>query len=114
MAYREKLMQLRGQNTGKQREKAQDIITSVKNKKKKGAPATDTAPPATRPLGPTRVTSTNPGAPTDVERANFDQRVAQASGTLGESRKVYGGRYIKESADAKIAREFEKFVLAME
>ena len=115
-AYREKLMQLRGQTSGKKLEPAADQIARVKNKKKKGAPgapAAADAPPATRPLGPTRVTSNNPGAPTDAERANFDQRGAAASG-MGESRKVYGGRYIKESADAKIARDFEKFVMAME
>ena len=112
LAYREKLMQLRGVSSGKQRTKAQDIIKGVKNKKKTkvGAPAAD-APPATRPLGPSRVAPNNPGAPTDAERSKFDQRVAQATGTLGESRKVYGGKYIKESADQKIAREFEKFVM---
>lgn len=115
-AYREKMAQFRGTSTGKQREKAQDIITRTKQKKKPGAPApaADTAPPAARPLGPSRVVANNPGVPTDAERANFDQRVAQATGTNNESRRVYGGRYIKESADAKIAREFEKFVLAME
>ena len=115
-AYREKMAQFRGTSTGKQREKAQDIITRTKKKKKPGAPApaTDTAAPAARPLGPSRVVANNPGAPTDAERANFDQRVAQATGTNNESRRVYGGKYIKESADAKIAREFEKFVLAME
>jgi hypothetical protein len=103
MAYREKLMQLRGQNTGKQREKAQDIITRVKNKKKKGAlGATSDADPApdTR-LGLNPVPSVDPHSiPAQIRAA--------------ESRKVFGGRYIKESADAKIAREFEKFVMAME
>jgi hypothetical protein len=143
-AYREKMAQFRGTSTGKQREKAQDIITRTKQKNKgaSGAPAAADAPPATRPLGPTRVTSNNPGAPTDAERAKFDQRVAQATAVgsdlapnpsgaelamqdldnfelmnrsaRAESRKVYGGKYIKESADAKIAREFEKFILAME
>jgi hypothetical protein len=115
-AYREKLMQLRGQTSGKKLEPAADQIARTKTKKKKGAsgaPAAADAPPATPPLGPTRVVSNNPGAPTDAERANFDQRVAAASG-MGESRKVFGGRYIKESADAKIARDFEKFVMAME
>jgi LysM repeat protein len=144
-AYREKLMQLRGQTSGKKLEPAADQIARVKNKKKNGAPgapAAADAPPATRPLGPTRVTSNNPGAPTDAERAKFDQRVAQATAigsdltpnppgaelamqdldnfdlmnrsARAESRKVFGGKYIKESADAKIARDFEKFVMAME
>jgi ElaB/YqjD/DUF883 family membrane-anchored ribosome-binding protein len=144
-AYREKLMQLRGQTSGKKLEPAADQIARVKNKKKKGAsgaPAAADAPPATRPLGPTRVASNNPGAPTDAERAKFDQRVAQATAigsdltpnppgaelamqdldnfdlmnrsARAESRKVFGGKYIKESADAKIARDFEKFVMAME
>jgi LysM repeat protein len=103
MAYREKLMQLRGQNTGKQREKAQDIITRVKNKKKKGAPG---ATPDADPAPDTRL-GLNPVPSVDPHSIPAQIRAA-------ESRKVFGGRYIKESADAKIAREFEKFVMAME
>ena len=101
-AYREKMAQFRGTSTGKQREKAQDIITRTKKKKKPGAPApaTDTAAPPAE-LGPSRVIPGGGGEAPPVSR-------------VAESRKVFGGKYIKESADAKIAREFEKFVLAME
>ena len=103
MAYREKLMQLRGQNTGKQREKATDIVARVKNKKKKGAPVTT---PGADPA-PTTTLGLNPVPAVDPHSVPAQVRAA-------ESRKVYGGRYIKESADTKIAREFEKFVMAME
>lgn len=37
------------------------------------------------------------------------------TGTMGESRKrTYGGKYVKESADQKLAREFENFLLKQE
>ena len=106
MAYREKVMQLRGQTAGKQREKAADIITRTK-KKKKGAPAAASVDPASVPrpgIDPSRTVTGGGG------------EAPPATGTTGtsESRKVFGGKYIKESADAKIAREFEKFVMAME
>jgi hypothetical protein len=79
------------------------------------ASAPTQAPARRSPLGPSRVAANNPGAPTDAERSNFDQRVAQATGTMGESRKrTYGGKYVKESADQKIAREFENFLLNQE
>ena len=110
-AYREKMAQFRGTSTGKQREKAQDIITRTKKKKKTGAPATDTAAPPAE-LGPSRVI---PGGNPAVDLAVADAEALDAGRrAYGESRRVYGGKYIKESADAKIAREFEKFVLAME
>jgi hypothetical protein len=41
--------------------------------------------------------------------------VARPTGTMGESRKrTYGGKYVKESADQKLAREFENFLLKQE
>lgn len=105
-AYREKLMQLRGQTSGKKLEPAADQIARVKNKKKKGAPGADETPvdtPATpAELGPSKVIQ---GGGSEDPRA---------TGTGNESRKIFGGRYIKESADTKVAREFEKFVMAME
>lgn len=111
-AYREKMAQFRGQSAGQQREKAQDIITRTRGQSQGGG---RTQPAQQRPpLGPSRVAANNPGAPTDAERANFDQRVAAAGG-MGESRKrTYGGKYIKESADQKLAREFENFLLKQE
>jgi LysM repeat protein len=112
-AYREKMAQFRGQSAGQQREKAQDIITRTRGQNQGGS----RAQPAQQrpPLGPSRVAPNNPGAPTDAERANFDQRVAQATGTMGESRKrTYGGKYVKESADQKLARQFENFLLRQE
>ena len=111
-AYREKIAQFRGMSTGKQREKPADIITRTK-KTKKGTAATD-APPVNKPLGPSKVVANNPGAPTPAEREKFDQQVAQASTAqtaVAEQRRTYGGKYIKESADTKLAREFENFVL---
>jgi hypothetical protein len=79
------------------------------------ASAPTQAPARRSQLGPSRVAPNNPGAPTDAERSNFDQRVAQATGTMGESRKrTYGGKYVKESADQKLAREFENFLLKQE
>jgi LysM repeat protein len=103
-AYREKLAQFRGQSAGQQREKPQDIVKRTKGQ--------GSSKPA---LGPSKVVANNPGAPTDAERNKFDQRVAQATGTMGESRKrTYGGKYVKESADQKLAREFENFLLKME
>ena len=117
-AYREKLMQLRGQTSGKKLEPAADQIARVKNKKKKGAPVTtlDADPAPTTTLGPSRtVTGGNPAADLAVADAEaLDAGRRAYAGGFGESRKVYGGRYIKESADTKVAREFEKFVMAME
>jgi hypothetical protein len=110
-AYREKMAQFRGTSTGKQREKAQDIITRTKQKKKPGAPPADTAAPPAE-LGPSRVI---PGGNPAADLAVADAEALDAGRrAYAESRKVFGGKYIKESADAKIAREFEKFVLAME
>ncbi len=109
-AYKEKMAQFRGMSTGKQREKAADIVTRVKKTKK----GTADAPPANKPLGPSKVVANNPGAPTPAEREKFDQQVAQASAAqpaVAEQRRTYGGKYIKESADKKLAREFENFVL---
>jgi hypothetical protein len=127
-AYREKMAQFRGQSAGQQREKAQDIITRTRGQSQGGG---RTQPAQQRPpLGPSRVAPNNPGAPTDAERANFDQRVAQAADapvrvnrdmssaramSMGESRKrTYGGKYVKESADQKLARQFENFLLKQE
>ena len=100
MAYREKLMQLRGQATGKQRDKATDIIKRTK-KRKSGVP-TDTAP-ASAPLGPSRVID-----------GGDDTPPPWLTGTTGESRRVYGGKYIKESIDVKLARQFENKLLSLE
>ncbi len=129
-AYREKMAQFRGTSAGKQREKATDIIQRTKTKKSKGQGGAEQPVPS-KPLGPSRVAANNPGAPTPAEREKFDQRVAQASGQANEEdfvkasnelaryagqqaneqTRVYGGKYIRESADAKLAREFENFVL---
>jgi len=95
-AYREKLMQLRGSASGKQRERADDIIKRTKSKKKKAAPAPATStftPPSGTPV-PDWMSS---GMPEPV-RAESQTR-------------VYGGRYIRESADARLIREFENFVI---
>jgi hypothetical protein len=100
MVYREKIMQLRGQTAGKQLKRADKIVKSVKNKEKNPTAipaATGTDPAPDTALGLT-------GVPSTVDPIR----------TAAESRKVFGGRYIKESADTKVAREFEKFVMAME
>jgi hypothetical protein len=122
-AYKEKLAQFRGTSSGKQREKATDIVTKVKKTKR----GTGDTPPATKPLGPSKVVSNNPGAPTPAEREKFDQMVSQAADApprvnrdMSSARamqqaesaaRTYGGKYIRESADAKLSREFENFVL---
>jgi len=96
--YRDKIAQLRGQPVGKKLRPVDKIVKSVKNKEKNptaiSVPGEDPAPDTTLGLNP--VSSVDP-----LSRA-------------AESRKVFGGRYIKESADTKVAREFEKFVMAME
>jgi len=124
-AYKEKMAQFRGMSTGKQREKAADIVTRVK-KTKRGTPTTDTAP-TSKPLGPSKVVANNPGAPTPAEREKFDKMVSQAADApvrvnrdMSSARamqqaesatRIYGGKYIRESANVKLAREFENFVL---
>ena len=112
-AYREKIAQLRKASASVPREKPQDTVNRVKQQAASGGSGQQQAP--RNPLGPSRIASNNPGAPTNAERANFDQRVAQATGTRNESRKrTYGGKYIKETADQKLAREFENFLLKQE
>jgi hypothetical protein len=107
VAYREKMAQFRGMSSGEQREKPQDIITGVKQKEEPpvdtAAPPVDTAAPPAK-LGPSTV----------ISGGGSEPPAATGTGPKNESRRVYGGRYIKESADAKIARDFEKFVMAME
>jgi hypothetical protein len=103
MVYREKIMQLRGQTAGKQLKRADKIVKSVKNKEKNPTaipvPGADPAPDTTLGLNPV---------------SSVDPHSVSAKVIAAESRKVFGGRYIKESADTKVAREFEKFVMAME
>ena len=90
-AYREKLMQFRGTATGKQTAKAADIIASTKGKRGKNKQKNQTfTGKADTP--PEIVT---PDTPVKTESA----------------RRAYGGKYIKEGADKKLAREFENFVL---
>jgi LysM repeat protein len=108
--YIEKLKQFRGTATGRGTEKPAEIIKRTKGKRSKGKggaqdPVTD------KKLGPSKVVSNNPGAPTQAEREKFDQRVAQAGGQANEQTRVYGGKYIRESADTKLAREFENFII---
>ena len=105
--YREKIAQLRGQPVGKKLKPVDKIVKSVKNKEKDPTaipvPGEDPAPDTTLGLNP--VSSVDPhSVPAEV----------RAPDRAAESRKVFGGRYIKESADVKVAREFEKFVMAME
>jgi hypothetical protein len=100
VAYKEKMAQFRGMSTGEQREKPQDIIAGVKQKEE---PPVDT-PATPAELGPSKV----------IQGGGSEDPRATGTGPKNESRRVYGGRYIKESADAKIARDFEKFVMAME
>lgn len=80
------------------------------------APAKQQAPAQQRSnkLGPARVVANNPGAPTDDERNNLERRIAQAGGMSESRKRTYGGKYVKESADQKLAREFENFLLKME
>jgi LysM repeat protein len=99
--YREKLKQFRGTSAGQTTEKPAEIIKRTKGKRSKGkGGAQDTVPK--KQLGPSELVSNNPGASTQA-----DQRVAQAN----EQTRAYGGKYIRESADTKLAREFENFVL---
>lgn len=101
------------------------------------ATATTATPAKSKPLGPSKVVANNPGAPTPAEREKFNQRVAQATGTdlsqnpndprnlkpgdpntitvpkrkvAAEGSRVYGGKYIRESAANKAAREFEFYL----
>jgi hypothetical protein len=99
MVYREKIMQLRGQTVGKKLKPVDKIVKSVKNKEKN---PTAIPVPGADPAPDTKAGLT--GVPSTVDPIR----------TAAESRKVFGGRYIKESADVKVAREFEKFVMAME
>ena len=107
--YMEKLKQFRGTATGRGTEKPAEIIKRTRGKRSRGqGGAQDTVPK--KRLGPSNVVANNPGAPTQAEREKFDQRVAQAS-QANEQTRAYGGKYIRESADTKLAREFENFVL---
>ncbi len=108
--YREKLKQFRGQATGQSTEKAADIIKRTKGKKSK-AGGTD-APVTNKRLGPSKVVDNNPGASTQSDYAAAENELARVAGRqANEQTRVYGGKYIRESADVKLAREFENFVL---
>ncbi len=100
-AYREKLAQFRGTATGKATDKAQDIIQRTKKKKNKSGSQPQPAPGQ---LGPTTV----------IPGGGGTANPQPATGTNNESRRVYGGKYIRESADTKLAREFEKFIITVE
>ena len=100
-AFAYKMRELRTQSPsmiGKDEEgkmsKPEDAIADVKSQT--GAGAGEETPPAERSTSP-QVGPTSSTAPA-------------RTGTNNEQRRVYGGKYIREGADAKLLRQFEHFI----
>jgi hypothetical protein len=84
-AYKEFLGRLRTSGASKPPRKSQDII--------KGGGQAGAMPPAAGVAGAVQTTTAEP-----------------KTGTNNEARRVYGGKYIKESLDARMLKEFNFFI----
>lgn len=122
--YREKMMQFKSSNTSQKLEPAAD---QIKKSQKTKAPAVSNLR-----------TAPNLGSPTAAEQEKLQQRIAAADAAsklgpqgnlprpntpaaaqsnvsaVGENRRMYGGKYVRESSDTKLLRKFQQHLLDWE